>query len=275
MASFRTEWGRLLVKPWQMLGGLAAMIKFLGPTATASVVTAIVGIFGNVSGWTLPLVAFVSFYLSWTAGMAWERATAIQVEVGPLKLEENKWGDSVGIFYVWIENEMSPAKIKVSITDIEYQGIRPLEHPWEGHWRGMSNPDGRLDPGERAKYGLIGISSYGESGNPCLFVFKHGAKVRNDFPKFSPDVPLEQQSVARVEIAVNWETANGKRGKLPKRNLYIAPDRNSPVGYSVAEAGETTAWTGQAKADHGFRWYFDRLCTTVERIFGSRHHPPS
>ena len=95
MPSFRKEWGQLLVNPLSWVGGMTTVVRILGSGIAVSCATAVAGLFGNVPWWVVPLVAFAVFYLSLTAGMAWERARGPSVKVSPLL-----WDEGAKVFYV-------------------------------------------------------------------------------------------------------------------------------------------------------------------------------
>jgi len=69
MQRFFLEWGRLLIAPLPLVGRPAALLKFLGPTAAAAILSVVLTFFGEVSGWILALVALLVFHFSLTAGM--------------------------------------------------------------------------------------------------------------------------------------------------------------------------------------------------------------
>jgi hypothetical protein len=259
-----------------MVGGLTAMLRFLGPATIVSALTATAGLFENVPWWTLPLVALAAFYLSLTAGMAWERALSPQVEVGPLDLIRGDWEGKIGLFYVPIKNGPVPATIKIRINGVVSSGVPPLEHSQEGHWRGLrADFDGTFAARERAQYGLIGVGPHPGSRNPSLFIWGTEGRRGGQLPIISPDAPLDQQVETRIDILVNCETADKQLGKPQELSLYVSPDPASPVGYKVVTKGMLSASGGWAKVGPATRFLFDRICTTIERIFGSRRNPPS
>lgn len=238
MAAFFREWGRLLAAPLPWIGGVAPMLKFISAATLASVATAVAAWFGDISGWILPVVVFIVGYLALTAGMAWERALPLYVEVGSLKLDENRWGGSIGLFHVLLKNGPIPATIKVKINGIYSLGIRHSDRAWEGHWRSRGTDfNGHLDAREEQQYGLIGIGTQQASGHPTLFIWTRELDSSGQYPTASLDAPLEQQGITRVDIVVNCEAADGQRGKSQERTFYILPDRNSPIYYRVDTAG--------------------------------------
>src|SRR5262245_19166411 len=159
MHRFFREWGQLLMTPLPWVGCLGAMLKFLGPAAFAAASAAVAAYLGNVPGWTLPVLAFAAFYISLTAGMAWERALTPVVEIGPLSLDRRPefgaqvWGPAIGIFYVQVRNGPVEAAITIRIVSVESFGVKRIERSLEGHWRGY-RPDfnGILGPHQESQY---------------------------------------------------------------------------------------------------------------------------
>jgi hypothetical protein len=208
------------------------MTKFLGSAAIATVLTFLASLFGSVPGWSLPLVAFVTFYLSLTAGMAWERASDLRVEVSPVLLEMGNWDGAIGIFYVLVTNGPIPAKIVVKIVHVESLGIRRIEPSYEGHWRGLSEDfSGCFTEGEKCPYGLVGIFR-GADSQRALFIWTKGNNAK---PVISPrDVPLAEQGETKVDVVVTCEaTAEVRRGKPKYFTFRIEPHLTSPVSYRI------------------------------------------
>jgi hypothetical protein len=206
----------------------------LGSAAIAAILTSVLAFFGNVPWWTLPVAAFVSFYFSLTAGMAWERAKIPRIRVSGLMLEAGggRWGPAIGIFYILVRNGDVPTKITIKITDIVAGSSSQLERSWLGHWRGrLPDFDGSYEPRERAHYGLLGIFTL-PSGNPALFLWSNELSVK--YPAvMNPDIPIERQPVIRVDIIVNCEAKDGKLGKPMERSYFISPHPSSPLHYRV------------------------------------------
>lgn len=268
MANFRSEWWRLLVKPWQMVGGLAAMLKFFGSAAFAGILTAMAGAFGSVPWWTLPFVAVASFYLSWTAGMAWERSGKPSVTVGTLTCDER-----FTVFFVHVENSSPfPIRPSVTITRIaDARGNRLGSPPWMCHWRDKPpNFTMELEEGVGAEAGLLGVRHYSASNNPALCIFDQAHQLRG----VTNDVPLSEQETVVVHMVVNCATPTGERGKPVRRTFTVAPDPGSQAGYRVVTE-ELPAQRARWKIGSlALQEIVDRVCKAIERIFGNRQvHP--
>jgi len=266
MAGFFREWGRLLVAPLSRIGGATSMIRPLFAMASAipPTIAAVLCATTPLPWWAFCIVFFVVWWASLTAGMAWE-LRGPEVEVEPLKLDlgPNK------IFYMRLRAASRKVKPIVKIVNVIYSpDAKPLERSYEAHWRGWRPENGILElPGEEAEFGLVGVQKL-PSGNPILFVWpQEGGAV-----PLSGDVPPEQQAVVTVRVVVGCSTPVGKEewraGREQTFTYCIVPDPGSAVGYKV----ESRAVPAR---EHDLRWAFDRFCTLVERVFGSRHNPQS
>jgi hypothetical protein len=274
MARFFREWRQLFFAPLPWVGGPAVMVKFLSSAAFAALLAWLASFFRDVPGWTLPLAAFVVFYASLTAGMAWDRALTPQVEVSPLLLTKGRWGNASGLFYVLVKNGPVPATVRINVVAAESSGIRHTERPWDGHWRGRgSDFDGSFAAKDQSQYGLVGVASQ-PSGNPTLFIWSKEGEARGVHPPISLDAPLERQGVTRIDIVVNCETKDGQRGRPQEHSFHIGPDPGSPVGYKVVTEAlgvRRAAWT----TVNSTLWrYFEKVYTTAERILNGGKNPP-
>jgi hypothetical protein len=237
---FLRAWIDLLRAPLALFKGVADVGKFLLPFLLTSL-SAVAAYWGTVAWYVVPATALVVFYLSLTAGMAWERAMTPSAKISSLMLDTRGWtggwGKITGLFYMAIKNGPAPAVITVKIVGIESPGTKSVERSWTGHWRGLSPEfDGSLTPLAVSEYGLIGITNL-RSGNPALFIWSSESASTERFPIVSPDLPLERQGVTRIDVVVTCETQDrdGPKIRAQERSFYIAPDPGSAVRYKVSE----------------------------------------
>jgi hypothetical protein len=282
MSRFFSEWGRLLVAPFRQ-GGWANVINFIVkgvvPLATASAFAALWQGVSPLPWWALFLIVLAVGIFAVTAGMAWEKVKEAEFSVGPLMLDV-----PMKIFYVQVRNGSLPAKFSLRVNlATDSSGVQYLERPWEGHWRGrLREFDGTLGEYEIAQYGLLGVAegdkSFG-SGNLVLFIYSREnggqpySREGHTSIAISRDVPLPEQGTTRLDVVISCNPLSGGKAVVKQLAFHVAPDPGSRVGYKIVAEEPTTQGTKGVKDGFSLRWLIDRVCTTFERIFGSRREP--
>ena len=88
-------------------------------------------------------------------------------------------------------------------------------------------------------------------------------------------MPLEQQGITEIVVVVNYKSEDGKVGKTQQLIFHIAPNPGSQVGYKIIAEDLFPQESGRVTVDCTFRWLIDRMCMTIERVFGSQRNPHS
>jgi hypothetical protein len=273
MSRFFYEWGRLLVAPFVAMGGLSAMTnlaRLVLALLAAGTFTALAFFWHEQLSMPLGLLLLIVVgvgYFSFTAGMAWDRAFAPSVDVGPLQLDV-----PIKLFYVLVTNGPVAAKVKLRVVRVvDSFGREHLDRPWEGHWRSrLADFDGELPEHVPAQYGLLGVAVFEPSRNPALFIYSrepgwHPIGDGYNATTVSRDAPLEQQGTTTFHVVVTCETATGQKGKPQKLAFHVAPDPGSPVGYKFV-ADEKPAVTKR------FQW--DKTLASLRNTFHRLLQPP-
>jgi hypothetical protein len=274
----RQDHGRVFPRMGSVVGrsatvdrGVPAMLKFLGSASFAVVLTTIVGLLGSIPGWTLPLVAFVAFYFSLTAGMAWERAgEELRVCIGDLEYDDleimfadpqgRELFSGRGLFFVTLKNGGVPATPRVQIVGVRGGGKKP-EHGYDAHWRGRKNQHRVLNAGEPQQFGLL-VGRIPGIGNPGLAIWAHD----DEFWPITKNSPLTEQGIITFDVTAVCESEPDKdgrkaRSKLVERTFQITPDQQSPIGYRIVTDIKVglAARSGWAKAYRHLLYLQNRL----------------
>jgi hypothetical protein len=196
---------------------------------------------GSIPVWIVPLICFCVFWISLTAGMAWEKYRGLWFDFGKLRLDKDLTltlnGNStlVDLFFIEVKNGDLPSKPRVRISDMS-GGIPWIEHGYDAHWRGR--PSRILKPREPQQFGLL-VATSALTGKPALFTWS----MDDEFHRISKDVPLNQQGIIILEVTIDCESVPDKEGKVElsksQQSVFlIVPDTSTNAaqgGYKIEE----------------------------------------